>query len=61
MSNTLNFFKINDTILSIEDKKAQDRLDKLSTVATSGSYNDLTNKPSITYDAESSTISFLNF
>jgi hypothetical protein len=61
MENILNFFKINDTILSIEDKKAQTRLDALSDVASSGSYNDLSDKPTISYDQSTSTISFKNF
>ena len=47
MSNILNKFKLGDTIINIEDESAQTRLNNLATVATTGSYNDLTNKPSI--------------
>ena len=61
MENVLNFFKIDDTILTIEDKKAQERLDALSNSSFSGNYNDLSNKPTIEYESSTLTISFKNF
>ena len=45
--NKLNKFKLGDTIMDIEDVEAQTRLNNLAKVATSGSYTDLSNKPSI--------------
>lgn len=45
--NKLNKFKLGDTIIDIEDLEAQTRLNNLAKVATSGSYTDLSNKPSI--------------
>lgn len=47
MSNILNKFKLGETIIDIEDANAQARLNSLATVATTGSYNDLKNKPTI--------------
>lgn len=47
MANILNKFKLGETIIDIEDASAQRKLNNLSTVATTGSYNDLTNKPTI--------------
>lgn len=47
MTNILNKFKLGDTIIDIEDASAQARLNNLATVATSGNYNDLIQKPSI--------------
>lgn len=47
MDNVLNKFKLGGTVINIEDLNAQTRLNNLSTVATSGSYNDLTDKPTI--------------
>lgn len=61
MSNILNKFKLGDTIIDIEDASAQRKLNNLATVATTGSYNDLTNKPTIppaiTIDSALSTTS----
>ena len=45
--NKLNKFKLGDTIIDIEDWEAQTRLNNLAKAATSGSYTDLSNKPSI--------------
>ena len=45
--NKLNKFKLGDTIIDIEDLEAQTRLNNLAKVATSGSYTDLSNKPTI--------------
>lgn len=61
MTNILNKFKLGETIIDIEDASAQTRLNNLATVATTGSYNDLTNKPTIptaiTIDSALSTTS----
>lgn len=47
MSNVLNKFKLGETLIDIEDLKAQEALKKLAVVAKTGNYNDLTNKPTI--------------
>ena len=60
-TNILNKFKLGDTIINIEDLDAQTKLKNLASVATSGSYADLTNRPTITYDSETKTVSFTNF
>lgn len=60
-TNILNKFKLGDTIINIEDLDAQTKLKNLARVATSGSYADLTNRPTITYDSETKTVSFTNF
>lgn len=38
---------LNNTEYNLEDTSARSSLDNLATVATSGSYNDLTNKPDL--------------
>ena len=47
MAHYLESFKMNKQILRIRDKEAHDKIDRLSTVATTGSYNNLIDKPQL--------------
>ena len=47
MGNILKQFLMNGVLMDIFDEKAHDRLNKLSKVANTGNYNDLSSKPTI--------------
>ena len=47
MGHYLECFKMNNQTMYIRDKEAHDKIDRLSTVATTGSYNDLSDKPQL--------------